>query len=176
MSAITYERLAEAFGENHPMEWPDPPRLNERKLGKELARFNRDLGEHSLPPFTEQMLRIFWSERAGGQSYTEDCGGFLLRPWLAAYGAPRREPEPVTTHEARAHELIADKIDKLSWQVRDTCARAEKAEALLRECVAAINPPDRGGISMATWNDRLKAITAKVDYYFQASTTPEQSQ
>lgn len=75
MSAISYERLADAFGAQHPMDWPDPPRMNERKLGKSLARFNSDLVECGLPPFTEQMLRLFWGERAGGQSYTEDCGG-----------------------------------------------------------------------------------------------------
>lgn len=108
MSEMTYERLAEAFGHPHPMEWPDPPRLNQRKIGKELARFNRDLEKHSLPRFTEQMLRLFWSERADGQSYTEDCGGFLLRPWLAAYGAPQRQA--IVTHEARANQLIANKV------------------------------------------------------------------
>lgn len=64
---------------------------------------------------------------------------------------------------------LRDENDKLKWQVRDTCARAERAEALLRECNEAMNPPDRGGISLDTWNQRLKGVTAKIRYLFQAS-------
>lgn len=168
---VTEEQLAEAFGSAHPMDWPDPPRLDQRKAGKELARFNADLKEHGLPPFTEHMTALFWGERGLGQSYAEDCGGFLLRAWSVAYGIS--QSVPVTTHMARATELTAeaaqDRIDKLTWQVRDTCARAEKAEALLRECETTINPPDIGGISMATWHLRLKATTAKLHDYFKAS-------
>lgn len=33
---------------------------------------------------------------------------------------------------------------------------------LLKRADEAINPPDRGGISMEKWNVRLKAITAEI--------------
>lgn len=33
---------------------------------------------------------------------------------------------------------------------------------LLHDADEAINPPDRGGLSMEKWNERLKAITAKI--------------
>lgn len=68
-----------------------------------------------------------------------------------------------------ALERKDEQISKLTWQVRDTCARAEKAEALLRECDSAINPPDRSGISLDVWNERLKAVTATIRDLFKAS-------
>lgn len=34
--------------------------------------------------------------------------------------------------------------------------------ALLRRVDEAINPPDRGGISLDVWQQRLKAITAEI--------------
>lgn len=159
-------RLSAAFGNPHPMDWPDPPHPTERKFGKALARFNADLEEFGLPTFSERAVEIFWQERAKGQDVYEDCGGFLLRCWLVALDA---NPAPhVTTHGDFASSLIEDRIDKLTWQVRDTCTRAEKAEALLRECDEAINPSDRSGISLGVWNQRLKAVTAKVRDYFKA--------
>lgn len=162
------ERLSAAFGNPHPMNWPDPPHPTERKFGKALARFNADMEEHDLPTFSERAVEVFWQERAKGQDVYEDCGGFLLRPWLIALGS--RPAYGVTTHQDFATSLIEDRIDKLTWQVRDTCTRAEKAEALLRECDEAINPPDRGGISLDQWNQRLKAVTAKIKTYFQAES------
>ena len=162
------ERLSTAFGNPHPMNWPDPPHPTERKFGKALARFNADMEEHDLPTFSERAVEVFWQERAKGQDVYEDCGGFLLRPWLVALG--NRPAYGVTTHQDFAASLIEERIDKLTWQVRDTCARAEKAEALLRECDEAINPPDRGGISLDIWNQRLKAVTQKIRTYFQAES------
>ncbi len=35
----------------------------------------------------------------------------------------------------------------------------EKLIAALKAADEAINPPDRDGISLATWNERLKAAT-----------------
>lgn len=163
-------RLSAAFGKPHPMDWPDPPSVTDRKFGKALARFNADLEEFGLPTFSERAVQVFWQERAKGQDVYEDCGGFLLRCWLVALDA---KPAPhVTTHSDFAASLIEERIDKLTWQVRDTCTRAERAEALLRECDAAINPPDRGGISLDQWNQRLKAVTAKIRDLFKAETAP----
>lgn len=164
-------RLSAAFGNPHPVNWPDPPHPTDRKFGKALARFNADLEEHNLPTFSERAVEVFWQERAKGQDVYEDCGGFLLRPWLVALGS--RPAYGVTTHQDFAAQLVEDRIDKLSWQVRDTCARAEKAEALLRECDEAINPPDRGGISLDQWDQRLKAVTAKIRDLFKAETRPD---
>jgi len=39
----------------------------------------------------------------------------------------------------------------------------ENLLAALKDCLVAINPPDRGGISLYEWNQRLKAATINAE-------------
>lgn len=48
-------------------------------------------------------------------------------------------------------------------RIAQAVAPGAALRALLRDVREAINPPDRGGISLHEWNGRLKAITARID-------------
>ena len=59
---------------------------------------------------------------------------------------------------------------------RQSREHVEKLHRLLHDVDEAINPPDRSGISLAKWNERLKAITARIRDALrgeEASTGPD---
>jgi len=62
--------------------------------------------------------------------------------------------------------MTTETLDKLylEWsQITGArTARELQMEAALRLADKAINPPDKGGISMGTWNMRLKTATAAI--------------
>lgn len=56
-------------------------------------------------------------------------------------------------------ERLEELADKYKWQVRDTCTRAERAEAAIVEIIREWG--NRGETtSLATWNERMKAAIA----------------
>lgn len=63
--------------------------------------------------------------------------------------------------------MTTETLDKLylEWSQLTTArtARELKYEAALLAAREAINPPDRHGISLDIWNQRLKAATATIN-------------
>lgn len=59
---------------------------------------------------------------------------------------------------SQAFQVTKEEAEQM-FRVRDA---AHEMLAALRVADAAINPPDRGGISMAIWHERLKAATAQI--------------
>jgi hypothetical protein len=57
---------------------------------------------------------------------------------------------------------IAQEMSEMSQRRRRSDDRCRVFRGVLEEADKAINPPDREGISFATWNERLKAATAKI--------------
>lgn len=51
-------------------------------------------------------------------------------------------------------------IEFLRSRRGDLCIERDRARDAIRNAIEAINPADRGGISLDVWNGRLKAATA----------------
>lgn len=59
-------------------------------------------------------------------------------------------------------ERLTELADKYKWQVRDTCTRAETAEAAIVAIIDAWN--NRGETtSLHTWNQRVKAAITSAE-------------
>ena len=76
------------------------------------------------------------------------------------YGTVTPLYSATTTLEAltRENAELREKADKFMWQVRDTCTRAEKAEA---ERDAALAEVDRAGLQVATANNQRDAANSR---------------
>ena len=84
-------------------------------------------------------------------------------PWSAFF------PVGKMAHEAAAElRRLHDLADKYKWQVRDTCARAEKAEVQRDELLSALNAMlTHMGMDEDDWNkptfDQARAAIAKAE-------------
>lgn len=67
---------------------------------------------------------------------------------------------------ARAAAAILRTKRPLSPEFREQVAQMVEA---LSACITAMNPPDKGGISMHEWNQRLKAATKQAAAAFDGS-------
>ena len=84
---ITYEAIKRAFGDQHPLHWPDPRDRWSRifKINPLLKRMNAS--GHPVPARLD--LDAFIADRRKGQQH-EDAGGYLWRSWEAGFRwAPR---------------------------------------------------------------------------------------
>jgi hypothetical protein len=62
----------------------------------------------------------------------------------------------------RTRDDLLDEIDRLREQLAEVARNIASRREALKVADAAINPPDRGGISLDEWNKRLKAATATI--------------
>lgn len=90
-------------------------------------------------------------------------GGYHSCEANAALIAETRNALPalLSAIEAQAAEVARLKSDVEFLRSRrgDLCIERDRARDAINIALEAINPPDRGGISLATWNERLKSAT-----------------
>ena len=75
--------------------------------------------------------------------------------------------------ECRSYSVTLDELLE-SRRARGEVIKEQHARGLelakaLSACITAMNPPDRGGISMHEWNQRLKAATKQAAAVFDGS-------
>lgn len=84
-------------------------------------------------PMNDEVRKAVESRDRG---YMNDAQWKTIRAELTRLAeiADSVDPLVVRLHDVTAeNERLRDKADKFMWQVRDTCTRAEKAEAMLRD-------------------------------------------
>ena len=94
-----------------------------------------------------EWISWFWNEAP------HNCWGSpgAMKAWL--------EPENPTPADPKALEFYAG----------EQHARGLELAKALSTCITAMNPPDKGGISMHEWNERLKAATKQAAAVFDGS-------
>lgn len=87
----------------------------------------------------------------------------------------RQYAEGLEAHMDEGGKFDSTNVRDLIQMVKDQHARGLELAKALTACITAMNPPDKGGISLGDWNQRLKAATKQACTVFDGSvkdTTP----